>query len=82
MNAKTNCSCLAREIMRKSRYVLCNFSEKRMQLETFCLTETCCNVHELLFKGKDEANGLRSGVLWDVPRKSHWGCGFRSNTDC
>ena len=54
MNAKTNCSSLAREIMRKSRYVLCNFSRKIMQLETFCLTQTCYNVHELLFKGKDE----------------------------
>ena len=54
MNAKTNCSSLAREIMRKSRYILCNFSGKRMQLETFCLTQTCYNVHELLFKGKDE----------------------------
>ena len=25
-----------------------------MQLETFCLTQTCYNVHELLFKGEDE----------------------------
>ena len=49
MNAKTNCSSLAREIMRKSRYVLCNFSGKRMQPETFCLTQTCYNVHELFF---------------------------------
>ena len=54
MNAKTNCSSVARENMRKSRYVLCNFSGKRMQLETFCLTQTCYNVHELLFKGEGE----------------------------
>ena len=25
-----------------------------MQLETFCLTQTCYNVYELLFKGRDE----------------------------
>ena len=39
--------------MRKSRYVLCNFSRKIMQLETFCLTQTCYDVHEL-FKGENE----------------------------
>ena len=50
-----NRSYLAREIMRKSRYVLCNFSEKIIQLETFCLTQTCYDVHELLFKGEDES---------------------------
>ena len=33
---------------------MCNFSRKIIQLETFCLTQTCYNVHELLFKGKDE----------------------------
>ena len=54
MNTKTNRSSLAREIMRKSRYVLCHFSRKIMQLETFCLTQTCYDVHELSFKGKDE----------------------------
>ena len=54
MNAKTNRSSLAREIMCKSRYVLCNFSRKILQLETFCLTQTCYDVHELLFKGEHE----------------------------
>ena len=44
---------MAREIMRKSRYVLCNFSGEIVQLETFCLTQTCYDVHELSFKGKD-----------------------------
>ena len=54
MNTKTNCSSLAHEIVRKSRYVLCNFSRKIMQLKTFCLTQTCYDVHELLFKGEDK----------------------------
>ena len=54
MNTKTNRSSLVREIMRKSRYVLCDFSRKIIQLETFCLTKTCYNIHELLFKGKYE----------------------------
>ena len=54
MNTKTNCSSLARESIHKSRYVSCKFSGKIMQLETFCLTQTCSNVLELLFKGKDE----------------------------
>ena len=49
MNTKANHSFLAREIMRKSRYVLCKF-----RLETFCLTQTCYDVDELLFKGEDE----------------------------
>ena len=40
--------------MRESRYVLCNFSGKIMQLETFCLTRTCYDVYELLFKGEEE----------------------------
>ena len=88
MNTKINCSSLAHEIMRKSRYVLCNFSGKIMQLETFCLTQTCYDVHELLFKGEDEGLpqmdcGVDScGLLRDVLYKSHWGCGFRSNADC
>ena len=85
MNTKTNFSSLVREIMRKSRYVLCNFSRKIMQLETFCRTQTCYDVHELLFKGKDDGlpqmdYGVDSSR--DVPCKSHWGCGFRSNADC
>ena len=51
------------------RYVLCNFSGKRMQLETFCLTQTCYNFHELLFKGKDEGVpqmdcGVDSSVMY------------------
>ena len=25
-----------------------------MQLETFCLTQICYDIHELLFKGEDE----------------------------
>ena len=54
MNTKANRSFLAREIMSKSRHVLCNFSRKMMQLETFCLTQTCYDVHELSFKEKDK----------------------------
>ena len=54
MSTKTNRSSLAREIMRKSRCVLCNFSGKIMQLKTFCLTQICYDVHELSFKGKDK----------------------------
>ena len=62
MNAKTNCSSLAHEILCKSRYVLCNFSGKIMQLESFHLTQTCYNVHELLFKGEDEGVEMDCGV--------------------
>ena len=56
-----------------------------MQLETFCLTQTCYDVHELLFKGEDEGLpqmdcGVDSSGTYRA--KSYWGCGFRSNANC
>ena len=62
MNTKTNRSSLAREIMRKSRYVLCNFSRKIVQLKTFCLTKICYDIHELLFKGDEGLPQMDCGV--------------------
>ena len=56
-----------------------------MQLETFCLTHTCYDVHELSFKGEDEGLpqmdcGVNSSGMYRAS-PSHWGCGFRSNAD-
>ena len=55
-----------------------------MQLDNFCLTQTCHNVHELSFKGKDE--GLpQMAAEWTPPgctvQVIFGGCGFRFNAD-
>ena len=68
--------------MRKSRYVLCNFSGEIVQLETFCLTQTCYDVHELSFKEKNKGLpqmdcGVDTSGMYRAARRAYVRNGIR-----